>query len=113
MNSIREREDDLLDRWHESRRQENGGGEVDFVRDGMVDEAGYTVSNPKIVYVLKEYAPEGQGNDLRHDLFHGVGYWWWKVAYMTYNLRRLPNAPEQPKIGITNGLKKCIEVLRV
>ena len=96
MTRIREQEDALLEEWHSSRKKENRGKAVNFVADGMVDEAGYTASKPKIAYVLKEYAPEGQGHDLRNDLSRGVGYWWWKVAYMTHNIRHLPSAPEAP-----------------
>jgi len=98
MATIQERENTLLERWHNSRKRENYGKGVDFVYDGMVDEAGYTASKPKIAYVLKEYAPSGQGNDLRRDLYHGVGWWWWKVAYMTHNLKRFysPDIPRKP-----------------
>ena len=74
----------------------------------MVDEASYTASSPKIAYVLKEYAPAGKDNDLRCDLFDGVGYWWWKVAYMTHNIRRLdlPDRPRQPSNWDKEWLKK-------
>ncbi|WP_424948035.1 hypothetical protein [Candidatus Spongiihabitans sp.] len=94
--SISTQENALLDEWHESRRKESGGNEVAFVRDGMVDEDGYTKSNPKIAYVLKEYAPAGRGNDLRSDLHDGVGYWWGKVDYMTHSIRRLRDTPGLP-----------------
>ena len=110
MTNIRQKEDKLLKEWHNSRRKENRDDEVDFVYDGMVDEEGYTASKPKIVYVLKEYAPAGQGHDLRSDLADGAGSWWWKVAYMTHNLQRIcspeKEIPRKPEPWNDEWLKK-------
>jgi hypothetical protein len=82
MPSITEQEDELFDRWSLLR--------PNLVRDGVVDEAAYTQSMPRVVYVLKEVndRTDGGGWDLRAVLKDATRRQTWdNVARWTQALR--------------------------
>ncbi len=62
---IREKENELFEKWSASRKG--------FVADGVVDEESYLNSSPKIMFVLKEVNdPDGGNWDLREFLRDGA-----------------------------------------
>lgn len=61
MTSIVEKEDALFAEWRLTR--------PDLVSDGVVDEAAWLASRPKVLFLLKEVNSEGKGNwDLREEI---------------------------------------------
>ena len=83
--SIREREDELFDRW----QRECPG----LMRDGVVDEAAYLASQPKILFVLKEGNAQGElGLDLREIIADNQrDPTWSPIARWVYGIRNREN----------------------
>ncbi len=82
---ITEKEEQLFSVWRELRDQ--------FVADGVVDEAAYLASEPKVMFVMKEVnSPENGGWDLRQFLREEGGRkaTWDNVARWVEGIRRLP-----------------------
>jgi hypothetical protein len=82
--TLREHEDELFVRWRAHR--------PDLVRDGIVDEAFFSPSRPRILFVLKEpNDPGGGGWDLRDVVKEGGrSQTWDNIARWVAGIERLP-----------------------
>lgn len=90
---IKEREDELFDRWAKRR--------PGFVRDGVVDEPSYLKSGIKLLLVLKEVnSPNEGGWDLRQHLREGQpGKTWTAVAQWVHGVRHLERDISWDELG--------------
>ena len=89
--SIAAQEERLFARWEKVRNPF-------FVRDGVVCEESYNDSDLKTAFVMKEYAHESEGHDLREEelkQLSGSGPGWWKVARILHGIRKINN-PQEP-----------------
>lgn len=99
--TIIEKQNNLFDRWQ--------GDQTQFVRDGLIDEATYMTTNPKVVFALKDdYGPpEDLSNYVREN---GAGHTWATVARWCYGLQNLhrdvPWAEVAPYGGNTHSQKR-------
>jgi hypothetical protein len=82
--TLREREEELFERWRAPR--------PDLVRDGIVDEGSFRPRHPKILFVLKEpNDPGGGGWDLRDFVRDGGRPQTWNnIARWVAGIERLP-----------------------
>lgn len=89
---ISEQEDKLFERWRSHRPQ--------LVRDGLVNEAAYVASSPRVVLVLKEVNDKGGGGwDLRDVLQEGKRWQTWNtVTRWMRGLRKLDRDLTWPEI---------------
>lgn len=91
--TITEREDALFERWRARRPR--------LVRDGLVDEAAYLASSPRVALVLKDVNDEGGGGwDLREVLRDGPRWQTWNtVARWSRGLRALDRDLPWAEVG--------------
>jgi len=81
--SIRDRENELFEKWSANRQR--------FVKDGVVDEKSYLNSSAKIMLVLKEVNDPGGGNwDLREFIREGArSQTWDNITRWIYGIRNI------------------------
>jgi hypothetical protein len=82
--TVAQKEQELFNRWRQSR--------LEFVPDGIVDEELYLASSPKILFVMKEVNSEGNSDwDLRDFIRDGARPQTWdNVTRWVIGIRRLP-----------------------
>ena len=106
--TISEQEDELFERWRSSRPR--------LVSDGLVDEAAYVASSPRVVFVLKEVNDDkGHGGwDLREYVLQKDIKWqtWYTVTRWMRGLRRLDRDLTWPEIQAKPSAAERRDALR-
>jgi len=89
--SIADREECLFKEWE--------AGKTNFVRDGVVCEEAYLNSEPKVAFILMEYAHKHEKSekfDLReNELKEPYGQGWYKAARILHGINMLNKLPKQ------------------
>lgn len=95
--TIAEQENKLFEKWAEQR--------PGLVQDGVIDEAAFLASSPKIMLILKEVNDkENDGWDLR-DYLRGSpkGHTWNTVTRWVWGIRALPSILSWKQLAKKNG----------
>ena len=103
MNTIKQQEEALFAKWK--------GAQTNWVKDGAVNPEAYAISNPKVLYILKEAnggkEKQWAGGDLR-DLLNKPTRWqtWNNVARWQYAIAHLEKSIDWKEVDYISKSKR-------